>query len=97
MEGFSIRNGLILFKDRYFISQTSKLIPKLLNEFHNSTLGGHSGIERSIKRLSAQFCWKGMGKDIKFYVQNCMVCQQMKPINQKPAGLLMPLPIPFEV
>lgn len=41
MEGFSIRNGFIFFKGRYFISQTSKLIPKLLNEFHNSTLGGH--------------------------------------------------------
>lgn len=38
-----------------------------------------------------------MRNDVKQFVRNCLVCQQIKAINQKPLGLLMPLPIPQAV
>lgn len=34
-----------------------------------------------------------MVKIITSFIENCITCQQIKPINQKKAGLMMPLPI----
>nr|KYP48938.1 Transposon Ty3-I Gag-Pol polyprotein [Cajanus cajan] len=35
--------------------------------------------------------------DIQSYVQQCVICQQAKHLNTKPAGLLQPLPIPSQI
>ena len=35
-----------------------------------------------------------MKREIVEYVTKCLVCQQVKPEWQKPAGLLNPLPVP---
>ncbi|BAT74404.1 hypothetical protein VIGAN_01206800 [Vigna angularis var. angularis] len=48
-------------------------------------------------RVSAQFFWKNMHKDITAFVQQCMVCQQAKTSTTLPAGLLQPLPIPHQI
>ena len=44
--------------------------------------------------LKRQYWWSGMKKDVANYVSQCSVCQQVKAEYQKPAGLLLPLPIP---
>jgi hypothetical protein len=36
-----------------------------------------------------------MYNDVKLYINSCSACQTNKPSNQKPAGLLQPLPIPL--
>lgn len=38
-----------------------------------------------------------MMKNIRNYVKECIICQKVKPINQKSSGFLMPLPIPPSV
>lgn len=38
-----------------------------------------------------------MKRDVQDYVTKCEICQKIKPINYKPHGLLMPLPIPSQV
>lgn len=35
-----------------------------------------------------------MAKDIRTYVERCLVCQRMKTMSKKSKGLLMPLPTP---
>jgi len=82
---------------KHFVQDTSTKIPLILAEFHCSTLGGHSGIERTLKRISSIFWWHNMKKDVKEYVSNCLIFQQSKATNSKPLGLLMPLPIPSTV
>ena len=69
----------------------------LLEEFHNSAIGGHSGFFRTYKRISAIIYWEGMRKDIQQYVATCEVCQINKYQTLSPAGLLQPLPIPTQV
>ncbi|KAK9683131.1 hypothetical protein RND81_10G118900 [Saponaria officinalis] len=61
---------------------------------HSSPLGGHSGVQATLKRLKGIFFWKHMHRDVRNYIRQCGVCQKCKPILQHPAGLLQPLPIP---
>ena len=61
------------------------------SEHHDTPLAGHQGAERTTKRY---YYWPGMDEDVRAFVQTCPVCQRAKGSNQKPLGLLQPLPIP---
>jgi hypothetical protein len=95
--GYQILNGLLFFKGKLFLPSTSPLKQTLLEEFHASPLGGHSGIHRTFGRLQENVFWFGMRKDVIDFVKACMVCQQTKSTNHSPYGLLQPLPIPERV
>jgi hypothetical protein len=41
-------------------------------------LGGHLGINKTIKKIQKQFKWRGMNTDIKTYIKNCTLCQKNK-------------------
>jgi hypothetical protein len=94
---YSVRDGVLLSKDKLVVPNDRNLITKILNEFHTSHIGGHAGINRTLARVQAQFHWKKMRDDITDYVQQCSICQQAKTLNSAPAGLLQPLPIPNQV
>ncbi|KAL5756608.1 hypothetical protein ACOSQ2_021354 [Xanthoceras sorbifolium] len=67
---------------------------KLIEEAHSSAMGGHSGIQGTMKRLQLYFFWDSMLKEVSARVLECTVCQENKSLHSKPAGLLQPLPIP---
>lgn len=91
---YVVKNGILFFKNRYYLNEDFPLIKKILYELHDSQLGGHSGIHRTWKRVAKYFFCPNMGVQIKKYVKECLVCQQVKSSNTKMAGLLMPLPYP---
>ena len=91
------RNGLLYYKNRVIVPPQSALIRQLLHEFHDSNIGGHSGVLRTYKRLAQHFYWPSMYNKVKEYVSACQVCQQVKTESLSPAGLLQPLPIPCQV
>ncbi|GMI79920.1 hypothetical protein HRI_001661300 [Hibiscus trionum] len=68
-----------------------------MESFHGSAVGGHSGANATIQRLSTVLYWKGLKKDVKNLVRECMVCQRNKGDKHHPRGLLQPLPIPETV
>ncbi|TYK05420.1 Ty3/gypsy retrotransposon protein [Cucumis melo var. makuwa] len=72
----------------------SSLIPVILDTFHNSAIGGHSGFLRTYKRIAAELYWEGMKADIKKHCEECLICQRNKTLALSPAGLLVPLEIP---
>lgn len=76
------------------ISPTSPSIPWLLEKFHNTSVGGHSGILRTYRRLADTLYWVGMQKNVRDYVRSCDVCQRQKYSATTPGGLLQPLPVP---
>ncbi|XLR00953.1 hypothetical protein S83_067151 [Arachis hypogaea] len=90
-----VRNGLLFWKERLYIP--TPLVPRILHEFHNSPTGGHSEIAKTTSRITSQFYWPHMHKDIKDFVRHCMICQQAKSENTLPGGLLQPLPIPQQI
>lgn len=90
--GFTVHKGLLV------IQQTSKLILKILEEFHGSMKGGHVGESKMYQRLAVELYWVNMRKDIQKYVQECQVCQQNKYLAIASAGLLQPIiPLPHQV
>lgn len=94
VEGWSVTDGCLLYKQRLVLPRNSSLIPKFLQEFHCSKVGGHSGVLKTYKRIAGELFWAGMKKDIQKFVESCSVCQQNKYLALSPAGLLQPLPIP---
>ncbi|GAU22407.1 hypothetical protein TSUD_122930 [Trifolium subterraneum] len=95
--GFDLRNGVLLYEGRLVISKNSLLIPVLLDEFHSSPQGGHSGFYKTYRRLAANIYWVGMKGTIQEYVRRCDVCQRQKYMATSPGGLLQPLPVPEQI
>ncbi|GMI82095.1 hypothetical protein HRI_001879000 [Hibiscus trionum] len=94
---YEFHNGLLLLRNRIMVPAETALRSLLLQEFHNSVVGGHAGVTRTFHRLAANFYWSGMRKDVRRFVADCQVCQRMKSDSLTPAGLLQPLPIPAQV
>ena len=94
---YSVKGDLLYRKDKIVVPMDVDLRQHLLQEFHSSPIGGHSGITRTMARMTEQFYWPDMKQDVQKYVQSCAICQQAKTLHTKPAGLLQPLPIPSQV
>ncbi|GKA51566.1 ty3-gypsy retrotransposon protein, partial [Tanacetum coccineum] len=93
----SIRDGLIFYKNRIFIPDNSVLQPIVLAEYHSSPAGGHAGMQRTLARISSTFYWPKMKDTIRDYVFQCRICQETKPFNKAPQGLLQPLQISRQI
>lgn len=89
-----MRDGLLYFRDRIWLGGSPSLQQRMLRAFHDSTMGGHSGVPVTYRRLRHLFAWPKMKEHIKQYVQSCSVCQQAKPERVRYPGLLEPLPVP---
>lgn len=94
---YSWKDGLLCYHNRVVIPPGSPLIKQLLYEHHNTTLGGHSGVLRTFKRLSHHFYWPSMHKTVVTYISHCDTCQRAKSQTMSPAGLLQPLPVPEQL
>jgi hypothetical protein len=68
----------------------------ILYESHDADYSGHVGMARTQQNIERFFWWPGLHTEVKQYVKTCDACQRNKPSNQKPAGLLQPLPVPEE-
>ena len=66
----------------------------VLQQVHNSPLGGHSGFLKTLHRVKRDFYWPGLREDVKKYVKECDTCQRLKYETCNAAGLLQPLPVP---
>lgn len=91
---FTLRDGIIRYDKRIWIPDAPELKRKILQTLHSSSVGGHSGIPVTLRRLHQLFYWKGMKAMVRTFVQECQICQQAKPDRSKYPGLLQPLPVP---
>ncbi|RVW58447.1 Transposon Ty3-I Gag-Pol polyprotein [Vitis vinifera] len=91
---YSWRGEELRRKGKLVVGVNEQLRREILNSFHDSPTGGHSGVYVTTKRISAVVYWKGLRKFVREYVRNCSVCQRFKPENKPYSGLLQPLPVP---
>lgn len=57
---YTLENDRLYYKGRLVIAATSSWVPRLLNEYHSSPMGGHSGIFRTYRRIAQSLYWIGM-------------------------------------
>ncbi|KAL4107103.1 hypothetical protein QTP88_018535 [Uroleucon formosanum] len=55
----------------------------IFKQCHDSIIGGHVGIHRTIKKIKTQFNWRGLKEDVIEYIKNCESCQKGKVANKK--------------
>ncbi|XP_042969094.1 uncharacterized protein LOC122301779 [Carya illinoinensis] len=94
---YKVRDGLIFYKNYVYVPNVPNLRDEILNHFHNSKEGGHSGWLRTYIRLKHFFHWEGIKGDVKRLVASCDICQKAKYDTRPEAGLLQPLPIPNRI
>ncbi|KAL0813374.1 hypothetical protein Bca101_069817 [Brassica carinata] len=58
--GFAIVSGRLFYKNKLVIPVNSKQIPLILRECHDSLIGGHTGVLRTLQRVKAIFYWSKM-------------------------------------
>ncbi|GKE61990.1 retrotransposon-related protein, partial [Tanacetum coccineum] len=64
--------------------------------FHNEPFRGHSGVKACLKKLGSMLYWKGMSKDMKYFVKSYDIFQRNKPNLEAYPRPLQPLPIPTQ-
>ena len=73
----SREDGIVLKGERVLIPKS--LHHEILQQLHSA----HLGLESMFRRARATVFWLGMAKDLQQLADNCHICQQLKPSNQK--------------
>lgn len=75
----------------------SVLKQKILTAYHNSSVGGHSGIDKTTRRIKRTLYWKNLKNDVQQFIGQCDICQRFKSEAVKYPGVLQPLQIPEKI
>ena len=77
LRGMHVSDGL-LYKGHQLVIP-HELKNEILSLVHNDA---HPGTKKTIARVSSQFYWRGIPRDVQRYCKRCLVCQRNKPKNQ---------------
>lgn len=96
---FEVKDGLvrIKLKDRISLCIPNitvgerRLIETVIDQAHS--ILAHLGADKTLSYLREHVWWKTMAQDVRAFCLSCKTCQRSKPPNQKPYGLLNPLPV----
>lgn len=61
----------------------------MLKLAHDSLMGGHLGIRKTMDRVLSEFYWPGVGMDVTRYCRSCDICQRTisKENNESSVGV----------
>ncbi|KAJ1702741.1 hypothetical protein LUZ63_002520 [Rhynchospora breviuscula] len=93
-EKYSMHQGLLRYKNKICVGNGHQWRRRILQEIHNSSIGGHSGILGTYQRVKSMFYWPRLKEAVHTFVRECDVCQLNKGEHVATPGLLQPLPIP---
>ncbi|KAA0054814.1 reverse transcriptase [Cucumis melo var. makuwa] len=92
---FELRtDGAIVKQGRLCVPNISELKNAILEEAHSSAYAMHPGSTKMYRTLKKTYWRSGMKQEIAEYVDRCLICQQVKPVRQRPGGFLNPLLVP---
>ena len=88
---YFLNEDMILFHEgvadgsnkKYTVRYNQLVMPKehqekILREYHDSVLGGHFGIEKTLKSILTKYYWHTITRDVAEYVRTCHDCQTHK-------------------
>ena len=48
---------------------------QILYKYHDAPVGGHRGMNLTLRAIKAKYSWPNMRKDVENYVKQCRSCQ----------------------
>ena len=51
----------------------------MLKQWHDSIIGGHFGIRKTLEKVRQKYNWAGLYKCVEQYVKSCETCIRRKP------------------
>ena len=60
----------------------------IINETHDSAIGGHKGIAKTYRCIREQYFWPEIKEDVSEYVRTCAECQRRKLVRFKTKQLM---------
>uniref|UniRef100_A0A7N2MWN1 RNA-directed DNA polymerase n=1 Tax=Quercus lobata TaxID=97700 RepID=A0A7N2MWN1_QUELO len=92
---FNVSNdGVLRFGKRLCVPNDFAIKKEIMEEAHRIPYSVHPGSTKMYRDIRETYWWNNMKREIAQFVEQCLTCQQIKAIHQKPSGLLQPLPIP---
>jgi hypothetical protein len=91
---YTLQQGILRYKGKIYIGNTTDLRSKIFDTFHSSLFGGHSGAKVTLKKIQQSFYWPKLSQFITEKIATCPICQISKSEHVSYPGLLHPLPIP---
>ncbi|EOY08215.1 Uncharacterized protein TCM_022557 [Theobroma cacao] len=84
----------IFFKNKVYLPTSSSLLQAIISIIHAQC---HEWCQKTLQRVSTDFYWTGMKRQVEDMVKTCEICQRNKSDHLQPTGILQPLPIPTQV
>lgn len=89
---YSLSSGVLVIKlrnqEKLRIVIPKVLVPLVFKFYHESIIGGHLGISKTINKILENFHWDNLRKDIQHLVKSCSICAQSKPAQAGNYGFL---------
>lgn len=90
--GYEVRRGILCASDPggkgAKICLPEELVAAVFRYYHQSLLGGHLGLFKTLNKIREHVTWPTLYKDVKRLVRQCHQCQQAKPSSGVRHGLL---------
>ena len=77
---------------KVYVPNSSSVKEKLVREHHDLGMSGHLGERKTLEALKRVYYWPLMYRTVQDYCKTCVSCQKNKSSQQRPVGLLHPLP-----
>jgi hypothetical protein len=61
---YTLSQGLIHYKGRIWLGSSTPIQQRVIQAFHSSPVGGHSGVPATYSHIRQLFFWQGMRADI---------------------------------
>jgi Integrase zinc binding domain/Integrase core domain len=91
LDGLWLRDGAVI------VPADDRLRDDILYEAHDAAASGHFGVKATLKRLEGNYVWLHgrlkLSEHVAEYLRTCTSCQHNRASNQKPGGLLQPMPV----
>ena len=84
-------------RGRLWIPDYEPLTTRLIQQTHDSAVGGHPGRDNTFALVSRQFFWPGQSQQVRQFVRNCDICGSATVWRHKKSALLKPLPVPDRI